>query len=86
MNNESISDPYYLIVLQAAFDERKLRNVKYSLRAFSRDLNIAPSYMSEVLKGKKKLSSESACKIALKLGLDDGEFIKFLSSTVLEKE
>src|SRR6185312_11721978 len=45
----------------------------YSLRAFSKTLGLAPSTVSEVLKGTKNLSAEAAMRVAQKLGLNVAE-------------
>jgi uncharacterized protein (TIGR02147 family) len=49
------------------FNKRSKKNNHYSLRAFARDLELAPSHLSNLLKGKSGLSLESASRIAKKL-------------------
>jgi len=63
----------YRVVLKAKFDERIRVNARYSLRAFARDLNIAPSRLSGVLSGTQGLSIESAEKLTRTLGFSDSE-------------
>jgi uncharacterized protein (TIGR02147 family) len=46
---------------------RTKRNTNYSMRAFARDLNLAPSHLSNLLKGQAGLSRKSATKIASNL-------------------
>lgn len=46
---------------------RKQLNPKYSLRAFARDLNLSPSYISQVLNKKTKLNEKYAYVIVDKL-------------------
>jgi uncharacterized protein (TIGR02147 family) len=48
-------------------------NARYSLRAFARDLAIAPSRLSEILNGKQGLSRPAAAKMAIKLGYSESE-------------
>lgn len=47
---------------------RSTANHKYSLRAYSRDLNISPGFLSEVIRGSKALSPITSKKIFSKLG------------------
>lgn len=54
----------YREVLIAKFQERKRLNPRYSLRAFAKDLKIAPSYLSSVMAGKGRLSLEKGRSIA----------------------
>ncbi|MBY0414798.1 MAG: DUF4423 domain-containing protein [Bdellovibrionales bacterium] len=51
------------------FNKRSKKNERYSLRAFARDIEIAPSHLSTLLKDKSGLSKERAFKIAQKLEL-----------------
>ncbi len=48
---------------------RSKKNSSYSLRAFARDLDLAPSTLSEILKGSKNLSPEKAHQVATLMGL-----------------
>ena len=59
----------YRLILKQEFTDRQLRNSRYSLRAFARDLGVTPSTMSEVLSGKSGLSLPVARRMALKLRL-----------------
>lgn len=63
----------YRTTLKKEFELRRGRNAFYSLRAFARDLGLSPARLSEVLAGKKGISSEAAESIALKLNLDRDE-------------
>lgn len=53
--------------------KRRERNAHYSLRAFSRDLKIAPQVLSLVLKGKKGISQNVAINLASALNLSEEE-------------
>jgi len=53
--------------------QRTQANPQYSLRAFARDLEISPQVLSNVIGGKKNISSEVAIEIARKLGLSEEE-------------
>lgn len=56
---------------------RSSSNPSYSLRAFARDLKLSPSFLSEVLKGKRRLSHESLNFISEKLGWSFNANIQF---------
>lgn len=51
-------------ILNDQFDARRRRNPQYSLRAFARDLGIAPSSLSDVLNKRYGLSRATSAKIA----------------------
>ena len=71
-----------LHILKQLFDERRARNTNYSLRAFSRDLDISVSHLSAIMNGKSKLSTLHACKIAMKLDFHNEKFYHFVTSTL----
>ena len=54
-------------LLVEEYNKRAKKNLKYSMRAFARDLDLAPSHLSNLLKGKAGLSTESAQRITKKL-------------------
>ena len=47
--------------------QRKARNPGYSLRAFARSLEISPSFLSEILNGKKTLGETNEDRLMRKL-------------------
>lgn len=55
--------------LREEFILRKNKNPNYSLRAFSRDLNISVTSLSQCLNGLRVLSKTNEKKVAAKLGL-----------------
>lgn len=57
----------YVIILKEEFDLRKLKNPRYSLRAFSKYLNLTPTHVSMVLRGQRHLSHSTALKVSKKL-------------------
>ena len=61
----------YQAILLEEFEYRKSRNSGYSLRAFARDLSMAPSSLNEVLGGSKGLSPARARKLIKRLGLSE---------------
>ncbi|MFM6930466.1 MAG: TIGR02147 family protein [Bdellovibrio sp.] len=68
----------YRKVLLQELQTRQVRNPSYSMSAFSRDLNINPSRMSEILNGKVGLSEERAAFIAEKLKMTANERALFI--------
>jgi uncharacterized protein (TIGR02147 family) len=60
----------YQDILKQALAKRCERNPRYSLRAFARDLDVSPSYLCEIMKGKHKLTRQVARTIATRLLLD----------------
>jgi len=75
-------------LLEKEYSLRRLRNPCYSLRAFSRDLNIGIASVSEVIQGKRKLSEDNLLKVAEKLSLSplDVERLKGSETKAEEKE
>ncbi len=69
----------YRETLRAAFRERQLANPLYSMRAFARQLQLTPSMLSLVLRGKRGLSHEAALRAVRVLGLQDEEADLFLT-------
>jgi uncharacterized protein (TIGR02147 family) len=75
----------YRDYLKEVLAERLRQNRQYSLRGFARNLGIQPSLLSEVLGGRRKLSSESANLVAQQLGLSDQERDYFELMVQLER-
>jgi len=61
-------------ILTKHFMDAKSRNKDYSMRAFSKKLNIPPSAISEILRGKRRVSKKLAIKIAERLNLSPDLF------------
>jgi uncharacterized protein (TIGR02147 family) len=59
------------LVLKQNFEQRVRTNPLYSMRSFARDLKMAPSTLSEVLKGKKGISYKKLDEIVGILRLPD---------------
>jgi uncharacterized protein (TIGR02147 family) len=68
----------YRNFLKGVLVERSAKNSAYSLRALARDLQVAPSSLSEVLKGSKHFSANMALQVAQRLGLTEDEQEYFL--------
>lgn len=76
---ESISD-----FLHDELNQRVQRNSRYSLRAFAKALKLNPAELSQVLKGQRKLSLNSAFKVTQSMGFTPAETKHFL--LLLQKE
>jgi transcriptional regulator with XRE-family HTH domain len=60
-------------ILRLEFRSRQGVNQRYSLRAFARDLKVAPSTLSELFSGKHALSAKKVELIATRLRLNGAE-------------
>lgn len=65
--------------LQLEFSKRCKHNMQYSLRAFAASLDIDASSLSQFLRSKRNISEKKMRGIALKIGLNESEFVKFVS-------
>jgi uncharacterized protein (TIGR02147 family) len=74
---EGVPDESYTSFLNRELNQRGKRNPAYSLRAFARDLGLAPSTICGVLNGSHGISRSTAHKIGRKLSLEEGEFQYF---------
>jgi len=74
----------YRDILKAQLQRRKELNPRFSLRSFALKLGLAPSKVSEVLSGKKKLSAARLEDLAKRLNLKGKEKEIFLISAELE--
>jgi uncharacterized protein (TIGR02147 family) len=63
----------YRGILQQQLLKRLARNPQYSLRAFARDLDLSPGFLSALLGHRKGLSETRAASIAQKLSLSENE-------------
>ena len=59
----------YQALLTNVFFEKRTRNPKYSLRAFAIHLGVSRTTLSDVLAGKRHLSTRNALKVAERLSL-----------------
>ena len=60
----------FRLLLQTEFDRRRSANRRYSLRAFARSLSIDHSALSQILRGKRRLTARSVRALGPKLALD----------------
>lgn len=81
MNKQMLKDnEEYLRILRTELEQRKLKNKRYSLRAFSKYLGLNHATLSQIMSKQKGLSLKMAIKITHRLGLDSIEKNKFLTS------
>ncbi|RYZ69031.1 MAG: DUF4423 domain-containing protein, partial [Proteobacteria bacterium] len=68
--------------LKTEFEKRKKQNPSFSLRAFSKWLNVSPAQVSQMLAGKRTITPETLNKIALRVGSSPLERNDLLSTLV----
>lgn len=71
----------YQLTLLELFEERRLRNPAYSLRAFARSCGVSPASLSQILSGKRRLTLKSARLISERLAFAPDERERFLRTT-----
>lgn len=59
--------------LNETFSETQIKNPAFSLRAFARRLELSPSALSEILKGKRRISKKMAGRVVTNLCLNPME-------------
>lgn len=67
----------YRRIVKEELERRRSHNPSYSLRAFARDLELAPSRVSRVINGKEGFSRKSAEKTARLMGLGPEQIQNF---------
>lgn len=68
----SFENPVHYVL--AAFEHKKKKNDRFSIRAWSKQLGFAnPSFLSDVLRGRRKLQIGLAEKIAINLKLPEDQ-------------
>jgi len=77
--------PYYVRKLREEFLRREKRNSSYSIRSFARALEIHPSTLSAVMKGRRPLPPKYAVSLASKLDLLPRQKENFVQS-ILTKQ
>lgn len=72
----------YLEIIREEFLKRRSSCITYTLREFSKDLDIKERHLGKILAGEKGLSKQSAFLIGRKLGLGirDAKEFRFLVS------
>lgn len=63
----------FIKILKSELQFRQMLNANYSLRAFARDLGTAPSSLSEIMNGHKRVTPERATRLLRRLNLTEDE-------------
>lgn len=71
-------------ILKQYFSRKQEQNPSYSLRALARDLDVAPSYVSGLMNGKKRASVKMIARLAPLLGFDESAEGALRMATSLE--
>jgi uncharacterized protein (TIGR02147 family) len=85
-------DDYLAKMIRHEYENRKLRNPSYSLRAFAKFLGVGIASLSDLLKGKRGLSPKNKVKVAEKLNFSPEQkrvaFLKKIENPkpILEEE
>lgn len=85
MDTETKSQWTAVDLLRQEYSARQSRNAQYSLRAFARDLKIAPGPLSEILQDKRSLTRRLAIQFANLLFLSAEERQRFIELTSPER-
>ncbi len=77
----------YRDFLKETLAKRQAQNKRYSLRAMARQLGLAPSMLSDLLKGQRQLSLMKGADVAQRLGLGarEGEYFLLMIQREAEK-
>jgi len=67
----------FLSRLRAEFKKRQSRNIRYSLRAFARDLGTDHATLSQILRGRRRLSPRMVRHFGVRLRLEPALIIDF---------
>lgn len=78
-NQTKVNPPTPNLWVSEAFEQRRMRNAKYSLRSFARDLGMNVSHLSQFLMGHEGISIEKAHSIAKKLKWSSVKTQQFLA-------
>jgi transcriptional regulator with XRE-family HTH domain len=71
--------------LQNELVERCRKNPKYSLRAFAKQLDLAPSVVSSILNGKRTITAATVLRISNVLGLSEQDRSHYLKNSKKRK-
>ena len=80
--NENLPSAYHLFFIRRDLENRKLRNPRFSLRAYSRFLKIDAAAMSRILNGKQDLSVKACRDVLARLTDDPAERHRLLESVL----
>ena len=72
--------------VQEEYDRRLERNSNYSLRTFARNLQVDPSLLSKLLRGKRPFTKGMIDQIGSKVGLNEVELLSFKNSILKDEK
>jgi uncharacterized protein (TIGR02147 family) len=72
--------------LQAELARRCARNAQYSLRAFAKFLDVDHSTLSQIIRGKRRLTERTVRRCGVRLGLDEESIEEFIRAIGSEDE
>lgn len=72
-------------ILQKGFDERRAKNVRFSIRRYAKVLGVSPATVSETLQGKRILSHQTAKKILNYLIKDESRVENYINEMFFSK-
>ena len=64
-------------VLQSEFDRRRAVNVRYSLRGFARSIGVDHASLSQILRGRRRLTARSVHALGRRLHLPPGDIAEY---------
>ena len=74
--------PFHVHLIRLELEQRKIKNPRYSLRAFSRSLGINPGTLSAILRQKRPVSPSWCERLIERLGLLAKEAAMFRHSVL----
>jgi uncharacterized protein (TIGR02147 family) len=80
MNQEKEMQRSIPILLKIKYDELHSKNSSYSLRAFSKKIDVHPAALSEIIRGKRVISKKLATRIASSIVFNELEREEILSA------
>lgn len=73
-------------LLQSTFLKKQAANSRYSLRAFARHLEMSPSAVSEIIRGKRQISRKLAERLADRMGVGSEEWERIFKGKAIDKK
>ena len=70
-------------ILRRWLSDKMVVNPSYSLRSMARSLGISPGFLSQVMRGRKKLSSSRAVQFSQIMKLDDNQTTELLRAVTI---
>ena len=82
MRNRDSSDADFISCLEEEFKRRRLKNPRYSLRAFSKSLNYHAGSLSSILARKRPLTPKAVTKLAMSLDLSQEQIVYYSEQAI----